>query len=149
MDACSPKPRILLQGLADELQVRIGQTRAQCFGTVESLRFDGTANRIGMHSQFSCNGSDLPMLGVKVAANLRTRLRTDHQVQFFPHRGILGKGSTKRPCRPQTMQQRKPVWVGHALFAASGGVKTIAAASRAGIISPRGILPGEAITAEP
>ena len=53
-----------------------------------------------MNAQFAGNGADLPMLGVKVAANLRAGFRTDHEMDHL-RRGMRGNGSMKRPRRPQ------------------------------------------------
>ena len=71
--------RMLLQGLANELQVRIHDGGAQGRCAAEALRLDGQANGVGMHAQFTGNGANFPVLGVEVMANLHTGFRTDHK----------------------------------------------------------------------
>ncbi len=88
------QPGMLVQGLADELQIGIGEGGAQGRAAVEALGLNGVANGIGVHAQFAGDGADFPMLGVKVAANLSTRFWTNHR---FCHRdrGMRGNGSTQ------------------------------------------------------
>jgi hypothetical protein len=57
-----------------------------------------------MQVQFTGDGADFPMLGEKVVANLHTGFETDHLNS--PRLGIVGKGLTRRPVRPQTLQHR-------------------------------------------
>src|SRR5579863_4372965 len=57
-----------------------------------------------MDAQLTGNGADFPVLDVKVAANLRTGFRTDHQIAHL-RRGMRGNGSMKRPARPQIRQR--------------------------------------------
>ena len=45
---------------------------------VEAFALDRVANGVGVDAQFTGDGADFPMLGVKVAANLRAGFRTDH-----------------------------------------------------------------------
>src|SRR5579859_468211 len=56
-----------------------------------------------MHAQFTGDGADLPMLGIKIVTNLNTRFETDHEKNSLRF-GMGGKGVTKRPIRPQTWQ---------------------------------------------
>jgi hypothetical protein len=46
---------------------------------LEALRLDGLADGIGMDGQLTGNGADLPMFGVKIAANLGAGFRTSRQ----------------------------------------------------------------------
>ena len=105
IDARGAQPRMLAEGLAHELHVRVRDTGAQRLSAVEAVRLDGIANGIGMNAEFSCNGADFPVLGVKITANLYVSFRADHLFSL-PKRGLRGKGSTKRLLRPQTMQRR-------------------------------------------
>ena len=73
-------------------------------GCCGSVRLDGVANGVGMNAQFAGNGADFPMLGVKVAANLRAGFRADHERTHL-RRGMRGNGSMKRPMRPQIQQR--------------------------------------------
>ena len=57
-----------------------------------------------MDVQFTGNGADLPVFGVKIAANLRAGFRTDHEMTHL-RRGMRGNGSMKRPVRPQIRQR--------------------------------------------
>src|ERR1700686_2579838 len=63
------------------------------------------ANGVRMDAQFTGNGADLPMFGVKVAANLRAGFRTHHKMAHL-RSGMCGNGSMKRPARPQIRQHR-------------------------------------------
>src|SRR5579871_2154276 len=58
---------------------------------MEALHLDGLANRIRMHAQLAGNRADLPMLGVKVAANLGAGFRCDHRRRSSPGSGDAGK----------------------------------------------------------
>ena len=52
----------------------------QWLSAVESFCLDGVAHGVGMYAQFAGDRADLPMLGVKVAANLRVGFRADHEI---------------------------------------------------------------------
>ena len=69
----------------------------------QNIHFNGTPYGVGVDVEGLCNGADFPMLGVKIATNLYTGFRTDHQAHL--RRGMCGKGSTKRPGRPQIEQR--------------------------------------------
>src|ERR1017187_9009242 len=79
-DARGAQPRMLIERLANKPNIRIddGRTKRRC--AVETLALDGIANGIGMNVEFTGNGADLPVLDVKVAANLRASFRTDHEM---------------------------------------------------------------------
>src|SRR5207247_9596380 len=79
VDAGRAQPWMLVQGLSDERQIRVGHGGAQWL-RVETLRFNGVAHGVRMHAQFTGDRADLPMLGVKVAANLRADFGTDHEI---------------------------------------------------------------------
>jgi hypothetical protein len=109
VNACGAQPRMLLQGLAYECNVGIDYGRTQGLCTSNSLRFDGIAHSVRMDTPFTGNGADLPVLGVKVAANLHTGLGTDHERAHL-FLGMCEKGFTKRPVRPQNRQRsHRPV----------------------------------------
>ena len=80
---------------------------------MEAVGFNGFANGIRVNAQFAGDGADLPMLGVKITANLDVRFWIDHRFPN-PDRGVRGKGSTKRPLRPQMMQRKNHTgcWAG-------------------------------------
>ena len=72
---------MLVQGLANELQVGIDdRTAAAAERALKRSRLDGVAHGVGMHAQFTGDGADFPMLGIKVAANLRAGFGTDHEI---------------------------------------------------------------------
>lgn len=77
VNAGRAQPRMLIQGLPDECQIRVGQRSPQGL-RVETLRFNGVAHCVRMQAQFTGDHADLPMLGVKVAPNLRADFGTDH-----------------------------------------------------------------------
>jgi hypothetical protein len=79
VNAGRSQPRMLVQGLPDERQIRVGLGGPQGL-RVETLRFNGVAHGVRMHAQFTGDRADLPMLGVKVAANLRSDVGTDHEM---------------------------------------------------------------------
>jgi hypothetical protein len=105
INARGAQPRMLVQSLANELHIGIGDTGAQQLGAVEAIRFDGVTNGVRVNVKFACDGAYFPVFGVKVTANLDMRFRSDHLFSL-PKRGIRGKGSTNRLLRPQTMQRR-------------------------------------------
>jgi hypothetical protein len=47
---------------------------------METVGFNGVANRIGVDAEFSGDGADFPMLGVKVTADLNVGFWIDHLV---------------------------------------------------------------------
>ncbi len=102
VNAGRTQPWMLVQGLPDERQIRVGHRGPQGL-RVETLRLDGVAHGVRMHAQFTGDGADLPMLGIKIAANLRADFRTDHGLAHL-RRGMRGNGSMNRPLRPQTRQ---------------------------------------------
>jgi len=104
-DACSTQAGMLIEGLANEPNVRIDHRCAKWLCVVETLAFDGIANRIGMNAEFTGNGADFPVFDIEVAANPRASFRTDHQRTHFLG-GVRGNGSTKRPTRRQNWQRR-------------------------------------------
>ena len=78
VDARSTQARMLVEGVADKLDVGIDDRRSQRFGTIEAFAFYRVANSIGVDAQFTGDGADFPVFGVKVAADLRADFRTDH-----------------------------------------------------------------------
>src|SRR5579859_8185097 len=77
VNAGRTQPWMLVQGLPDERQIRVGQGGPQWL-RVETLRFNGVAHGVRMYAQFTGDGADLPMLGVKVTANLGSNFGADH-----------------------------------------------------------------------
>jgi hypothetical protein len=96
---------MLVQGLANKVHVRIGQTGMQSWSTVETFRFNGVANGIGVNVEFTRDSAYFPVLGIKIAADLHARFRV-HHLRSLLNREVGGKGSTNRPPRPQTIQRR-------------------------------------------
>src|SRR6266566_9067474 len=94
---------MLLQHLAHKRQIQIENRGAQWLGGLEAFHFNGAPYGVGVDVQSGCNRADFPMLGVEIAANLYAGFGTDHQSHL--RRGICGKGSTKRPARPQIEQR--------------------------------------------
>jgi hypothetical protein len=131
---------VLLQSQADEPDIWIGDRGAQRLRALEALTPDGIAHGVGVDAQLSGNRADFPMLGIKVASNLRADFVRDHEGSHL-RRGMRGNGSMKRPMRPQ-MQQ-------HSLTTRadcdSGTVSTAAAASDI----PHSNNAGEVIEREP
>ena len=78
-DACSAQSRMLIESLVNEPKVGIDDGRTQRLRAVKTLALDGMANRIGMYVQFTGDSADLPVLDVKVTANLRADFRADHE----------------------------------------------------------------------
>ena len=114
----------------------------------EAVRFDGITNGIGVNVQFSGNGADFPVFGIKITADLYVRFRADHLFSL-PKRGLRGKGSTNRLLRPQTMQCR------NGAGGAGSGHCTKSARERAGAVTgpdpdiPQPDFAGEEIDWEP
>jgi hypothetical protein len=68
---------MLVQNLPEEAEVWVGQAGTQGWG-MKAVGLNGTTDGIRMDAKFSGNGSDFPMLGVEVTANLRTGFRANH-----------------------------------------------------------------------
>jgi hypothetical protein len=84
----------LLQDLAQEVEVRIGQLSAQSGLAAEAAGLQRPAHGIGVEKEFGGNGADLP----------NARHETDGGCEPLVHRGSCctsGKGFTQRPRRPQ------------------------------------------------
>lgn len=96
---------MLVQGLANKVHVRIGQARTKRLATMETFRFDGIANSIGMNVEFTRDGADFPVLGIKIAADLHACFGVNH-LRSLLNREVREKGSTNRPLRPQTVHRR-------------------------------------------
>ena len=69
-EAGGAQARILLQGLAEEVQVGIGEAIAEAGMATEAVGVEGAAHGVGMHAEFRRNGAHLPMLGVKEMTDL-------------------------------------------------------------------------------
>jgi hypothetical protein len=69
---------MLLQRLAHKRQIRIDNGRPQRLGVLKTFHLNGSPYGVGVDVQGLCNGADLPMLGVEIAANLYAGFRADH-----------------------------------------------------------------------
>src|SRR6478672_4068704 len=78
IDACGAQAWMLLESLANEPQVGIGQGCPYWGSAPETLAFDGIAHRVGVHTKFGNDGADLPVFGEKIPPDLRTSFWTDH-----------------------------------------------------------------------
>lgn len=94
----------MVEGVADKLDVGIDDGRSQRLGTVEAFTFHRVAKGVRVDAQLTGDGADFPVFGVKIAADLRADFRTDHAMGHL-RRGMRGKGSMKRPARPQIRQR--------------------------------------------
>ena len=104
VDACGAQARMVIESVANELDVRIDDGYSQRLGVFEAFSFNGVTNGVRVDAQFSGNGADFPVLDVKVAANLCAGFRTDHEMAHL-RCGMRGNGSMKRPVRPQIRQR--------------------------------------------
>jgi len=77
INAGGAQPRMLLQRLANKLDIGVDQGRTQGLRDAESLQLDGVAHGFRMKAQFLGDGADFPMLGVIIAADLRARFGTE------------------------------------------------------------------------
>jgi hypothetical protein len=68
----------LLQGLAQEVEVRIGEAIAPPGMATEAIGCERGAHGIGMQVQFRRNRADLPMLGVKQVTDLSDLFISNH-----------------------------------------------------------------------
>src|ERR1035441_5788529 len=66
------------QRLADEPNIGIKFRRTQLLGTMETLHLDGPLHCVGMNAERLGDRAHLPVLGIKVAADLYPHLRIDH-----------------------------------------------------------------------
>ena len=69
---------ILLQGLAQKVEVRIGDTVAQPGLATKALGVERGAHGVGVQMQFRRNGADFPMLGVKQVTDLSDLFLSNH-----------------------------------------------------------------------
>ncbi len=69
---------ILLQGLAQEVEVRIGEAVAQPGMAAKALGVERGAHSIGVQMQFRRNGADFPVLGVKQVTNVSDLFSRNH-----------------------------------------------------------------------
>ena len=69
---------ILLQGLAQKVEVRIGDTVAQPGLAAKALGVERGAHGVGVQMQFRRNGADFPMLGVKQVTDLSDLFLSNH-----------------------------------------------------------------------
>jgi hypothetical protein len=83
VDARGAQARMLVEGVADKLDVGIDDGRSQRLGTVEAFTFHRVANGVRVDAQLTGDGADFPVFGVKVAADLRADFRTDHAMVTF------------------------------------------------------------------
>ncbi len=73
---------MLIESVADELDVGIDDGYSQRLGVLEAFGLNRIANGVRVDAQFTGNGADFPVFGVKVAANLRAGFRTNHEITF-------------------------------------------------------------------
>ena len=78
VDARGAQARMLIEDVANELEVGIDDGCSQRLGAFEAFALNRVTNGIRVDAQFTGDSADLPMLGVKVAANLCADFRTDH-----------------------------------------------------------------------
>jgi hypothetical protein len=69
-----PQAWMLCQNLPNEAGIRIRGTGSKRLGVVEPVGFNGKTDCLVMNPEFSGDGSDLPMLGIKPMAYLGTSL---------------------------------------------------------------------------
>ena len=78
VNARGAKARMLIESVANELDVGIDDGCSQRLGAFEAFALNRIANGVRVDAQFTGDSADLPMLCVKVAANLCADFRTDH-----------------------------------------------------------------------
>lgn len=71
VDARGAQARMLIESVTNELDVGIDDGYSQRLGVMEAFALDRVANGVWVDAQFTGNGADSPVLGIKVAANLR------------------------------------------------------------------------------
>ena len=69
---------IRLQGLAQEVEIRIGQAVAQPGMAAKALGVERGAHGVGVQMQFRHNRADLPMLGVKQVTDVSDLFLSNH-----------------------------------------------------------------------
>jgi len=77
VDARGAQAWMVIESVANELDVGIDDGYSQRLGVSEAFRLNGIANGIRVDAELTGNGADFPMLDVKVAANLRAGFGTD------------------------------------------------------------------------
>ena len=84
---------VLVQGLAQKVEVGIGEAGAGAGMAAETIGIERRAHRLGVQTQLGSNRPDLPMLGMKQMADVSNLFLRNHE---SPR-----KGFTQRPRRPQ------------------------------------------------
>src|SRR5271157_382636 len=92
-EAGGAQARILLQGLAEEVEVGIGEAIAEAGMAAETIGIERRAYRLGVQTQLGRNRADFPMFGMKQMADVGYLFLRNHE---SPR-----KGFTQRPRRPQ------------------------------------------------
>jgi len=107
----------LLQGLAQEVEVRIGQLSAQSGLAAEAVGLQRPAHGIGMEKEFGGNSADLPLLGVKQIADASDLFIGDHAAPREKDSPSApgDRRSDRRPSRGRSLgrlksQDRAPEW---------------------------------------
>ncbi|MGA2117120.1 MAG: hypothetical protein ABSH56_20460 [Bryobacteraceae bacterium] len=70
---------MLLQHLAHKRQIGIDHGGQPQLGVLETFHLNRAPYGVGVNVEGLCNGTDFPMLGVKMAANLYTDFGGDHR----------------------------------------------------------------------
>jgi hypothetical protein len=83
--ARGPQPRVLFEGLLNEVQKRVGRKRPGR-ARPESLGFQSAFDSIGVEVEFGSDGPDLPMLDIEKAANRGNQFLRDHPSPRFVKR---------------------------------------------------------------
>src|ERR1700722_7202325 len=104
VEARGAQTRMLIERVANELDVGIDDGYSQRLGAFEAFALNRVANGVRVNAQITGDRADFPVFGVKVAANLRADFRTNHALAHL-RRGMRGNGSMKRPVRPQIRQR--------------------------------------------
>jgi hypothetical protein len=77
--SCGAQTGMLLQGLAEKIQVRSGEgVTGPARVSAKTIRFQGAPDGVGMAAEFGGNRADLPVLGVKQMADVYNLFVRDH-----------------------------------------------------------------------
>lgn len=94
--------RMRFQSLAYEPKIGIEHRGAQLLGAMKTLDLDRPLHRIGMKAERLGNRAHLPVLSIKIAADLNTHLRIDHLClicePMYAEKDRPGDQSVRRPC---------------------------------------------------
>ena len=106
-EAGSTQARILLQGLAQKIKIRISEANAWPGLAAEAIGVQCSAHGVGMQVHLRRNGADFPMLGVKQVTDLSDLFIGNH-VSPREKDSPIAPGARRSDRRPRSPRTQRP-----------------------------------------